>query len=319
MPLVSVIMPVKNAGPWITDCVASIQCQSLEDWELIAVNDGSSDNSVDILRKSARSDTRIRLLQNPGHGIVPALVAGHAASTGRFIARMDADDLMPAKKLETLHGLLANAPENTVATGKVEYFSENRVSPGYKGYALWLNERCDRNDHWQHLYRECTIASPNWMMERKTFEKCGGFVGLEYPEDYDLAFRWYADQVTVRATRETTHLWREHPLRTSRTSHNYNQQAFFRLKLQRFLELESLPGKQVVVWGKNKKAQLVRQEFNKKQKVFCSMDESNFKEIEKVPSPLLLVCAYPGEDDRRQIEAYLSSIGMECGRNWWWT
>ena len=93
-------MPVKNAGPWLEECLQSIQKQSFVNWELIAVNDGSKDNSIEILIDFSSRDVRIQVLENPGSGIVDALSQALSKSTGTFISRMDADDVMPAEKLQ---------------------------------------------------------------------------------------------------------------------------------------------------------------------------------------------------------------------------
>ena len=96
-------MPVKNAQPFLTDCIKSILSQTETDWELVAVNDGSTDNSKAILEQFAQADKRIHVLENNGAGIIAALRLAYSKSQGNLITRMDADDIMPPIKLETLN------------------------------------------------------------------------------------------------------------------------------------------------------------------------------------------------------------------------
>ena len=94
MPLVSILMPVRDDLRTLPDCIESIQKQSLKDLELVVVDDGSSDGSGKFLLEIAAKDSRIRVLRERPRGIVVALNSGLAACAGNYVARMDADDLM---------------------------------------------------------------------------------------------------------------------------------------------------------------------------------------------------------------------------------
>jgi teichuronic acid biosynthesis glycosyltransferase TuaG len=100
MPLVSVITPVYNAARWLPETIASVQAQTLTDWEHILVDDGSTDESVALVQEFADKDPRIHLLQMP-YNAGPAAARKRAldAAQGRFIAFLDADDLWLPEKL----------------------------------------------------------------------------------------------------------------------------------------------------------------------------------------------------------------------------
>ena len=87
-------MPVKNAAPFLTECLDSIISQSYENWELLAVDDGSSDDSLQILKNYEQFDQRITAYRNDGVGIIDALRLAYNYSQGGMITRMDADDIM---------------------------------------------------------------------------------------------------------------------------------------------------------------------------------------------------------------------------------
>ena len=89
-PLVSVVLPVRDAAGTVARAVQGIRAQTLADWELVIVDDGSIDGTREILEEVRRADPRVRVLVRPRDGIVAALNAGVAAARGAFVARMDA-------------------------------------------------------------------------------------------------------------------------------------------------------------------------------------------------------------------------------------
>jgi len=93
-------------------------------------------------------------------------------------------------------------------------------------------------------------------MLKNDLEKCGGFAGLRYPEDYDLLFRWYEAGFNIKGLDEVTHLWRDHDLRTSKTSAHYQQKAFFSLKIDRFIKQDWDSKQQLIVNGTGQKGRL---------------------------------------------------------------
>lgn len=100
-PLVSVVMPVFNALPWLQEAVDSILSQTYQNFELIAVDDCSTDGSLDVLKDYARRDTRVRVIENVTNSGVPAtLNSGIEQSQGDYVARMDADDISDPQRLE---------------------------------------------------------------------------------------------------------------------------------------------------------------------------------------------------------------------------
>lgn len=332
MALVSILTPVKNAAPWIESCIKSVQNQSLTDWELLAINDGSEDNSLEILHRLESEDPRIKVYNNTGSGIIDALTMAYEKSSAPFITRMDADDLMPPTKLEQFFYAIYQQPEHKIVTGKVRYFSDEPISKGYQEYENWLNDRIDHQDHWEHIYRECVIASGNWMTYRKNIDRVGGFKNLIYPEDYDLVIKWYAAGYSILSIPQITHLWREHGLRTSKNSDHYQQEAFFRLKLMRFIEVDHSEHYPMAIWGTGTKGKLTAQHFIDKKLPFAWMDRNankheqgllgktihDFRQIEQFPEPRLLIAVHPkSEEDMKRIKDYADKLKQEIGLKYW--
>jgi glycosyltransferase involved in cell wall biosynthesis len=255
MSRISILTPYRNAAKYIRETADSILGQMHTDWEWILVNDHSIENELGSIA-DLLDDPRIILLENEGKGIVDALCTAMVHASGEYITRMDADDVMPDFKLEAFLQSLQSSNEQIV-TGKVRYFSEEGIiSKGYQGYEKWLNERVGRQDFYRHIYRECSLASGNWMMRKADLEDCGGFNGLNYPEDYDLLFRWYEAGFEIKGLDLVTHLWRDHDLRTSKTSAHYQQKAFFSLKINRFVQLDWDSKQQLIVNGTGQKGRL---------------------------------------------------------------
>jgi glycosyltransferase involved in cell wall biosynthesis len=261
LPTTSILLPVFNAAPWLHACLQSIQQQSISDWELLAVNDHSTDNSLSILNDFAKADTRIKVFQNKDKGIIPALRLAFEKSSGPFITRMDADDVMAARKLEALTNLLLKNGRGHVATGLVKYIADTPLGDGYLRYEKWLNTLCDKNNHYEDIYRECVIPSPCWMVHREDLIRSGAFLPDRYPEDYDLCFRFYENKLKVLSEKEVLHFWRDHSGRTSRNSETYAVQHYFDLKLPWFLQLDYTADKPLVLWGTGKKGKVLAQKL----------------------------------------------------------
>src|SRR3712207_1011397 len=93
-PTVSVVMAVYNGDSYIRSAIDSVINQTYTDWELLIVDDGSSDNTPQILNEYAERDTRLRIVQQSNQGQTRALNHGLSLARGRYVARLDGDDLM---------------------------------------------------------------------------------------------------------------------------------------------------------------------------------------------------------------------------------
>jgi glycosyltransferase involved in cell wall biosynthesis len=136
-PLISVIIPARNAARTLTETLLSICAQSLADLEVIVVDDGSTDETADIVTGYAGNDPRIRLLQQPASGVCSAKNAGARATRGEYLTFLDSDDLWDPFKLEKQVDAISGRPRTAVITGL------RRFADGPSGRE-WLSE--DRLD-----------------------------------------------------------------------------------------------------------------------------------------------------------------------------
>jgi glycosyltransferase involved in cell wall biosynthesis len=129
-PLVSIIMPVYNAEPFLRETLDSIYAQTYEPLEVIAVDDGSTDSSVTILR--SYPDVRIVQQENQGPSAARNRAIEHAR--GEFIAYVDADDVVPPDKLSIQVGYLLEHPEVAATLGRQEWMNP---PPGLARDVVW--------------------------------------------------------------------------------------------------------------------------------------------------------------------------------------
>ena len=260
-PLISIVMPVKNAGEFLSSCICSIIDQFYENWELIAVDDHSSDDSLEVLKKYSLQDDRIYVYKNQGNGIIDGLKTAFQFVKGTFITRMDADDLMMKDKLWLMLQSLMSHGRGYIAVGGVCYFSKNQLGEGYINYAKWLNQLTVKGNNFKDIYKECVIPSPCWMVDIADFKNAGGFNSNVYPEDYDLAFRFYKSGLIVIPTTNVLHLWRDYTTRTSRTDENYADNSFIPLKCSYFLKLHYDKDRALMLLGAGKKGKSIAKNF----------------------------------------------------------
>jgi len=264
-PLISILIPFKNTTQFLPECLDSILKQTYSNWELLIIDDSSTDDSYQIVNNYVKEDKRIKLYKNKGEGIIAALRLAFEKSSGSYITRMDSDDIMSINKLEVLLNNLLLHGRKHLATGLVSYFSEQGINDGYKSYENWLNKLILKGKNYSEIYKECVIPSPCWMVHKEDLLACEAFNPDNYPEDYDLAFRFYKNQLKVIPCDKVLHYWRDYSYRTSRTHEHYAQNYFLEIKLTYFLELDYNNSRPLVIWGAGNKGKAIAKMLIEKQ------------------------------------------------------
>lgn len=125
---VSVLMPAFNAERYVERAVRSVMAQTHRDWELIAIDDGSTDGTGRILRDLARQDERIRVVAHENLGMGQALNRAWPTCRGGWVARLDADDMMTPNRLERQVAFVRERPDLVITASLVEYIdAEDRL------------------------------------------------------------------------------------------------------------------------------------------------------------------------------------------------
>jgi len=323
---ISILIPFKDTEAYLPECIESILSQSYENWEILAVNDHSTDKSGHIMNDYAKNDGRITVIDNEGNGIIAALRTAYSSASGTFITRMDSDDVMAKNKLENMYKSLQEHGQGHIALGKVEYFSDEGLGGGYKRYEQWLNSLTEQGSNYTEIYKECVIPSPCWMVYKNDLDKAGAFLPNRYPEDYDLAFRFYELGLKCIPTQDLLHYWRDYSTRTSRTSEHYAQNYFLDIKLHYFLKLDHQRQRPLVLWGAgNKGKQVAKSLLDLKTDFFWVCDNSkkidktiygkkmaHYSKIGQLNDPQLIITV-ANEEAQKFIEDYLLSLGKRHG------
>lgn len=131
-PKISVVMPVFNGGKFLIDAVNSVLQQSYRDFELLIINDGSTDGSADILSEFASKDSRVRLFNRANHGLIATLNFAIARCNGEFIARMDADDVCEPERLARQLEFFSNNPNVAVLGTGYSYINQDGDTLGQR-------------------------------------------------------------------------------------------------------------------------------------------------------------------------------------------
>ncbi len=229
-PRLSVLLPFYNAAATLPATLDSIQAQSFTDFELIAVDDGSSDASAAIVAARAGNDGRIRLLQPGRQGVVGAMNSALAAARAPLCARMDADDLMAPQRLERQYALLQREPRLAAVGTQVRLFPDELVQGGFNEYIRWQNGCVSSEDIADEIYVELPIAHPSLMFRRDIVRALGGYRDGPFPEDYELLLRLHHGGHAMGKVEEVLLHWRESPGRLTRTDPRYSREAFDRLR-----------------------------------------------------------------------------------------
>jgi len=329
-PSVSVLLPVFNGEKHLQECLDSVIQQDMGDWELVVVDDQSTDRTPEILLDAASFDSRIRTFRNPQKGLISALQLAFSKSNGTYLTRMDHDDLMPGHRLRVMRHAARSFGEGALVLGLVRYFSDvGDLGDGYQRYESWLNRLTSSGDNFTEIYKECSIPSPAWLTRRSDFLKAGAFDPLVYPEDYDLAFRFRQAKLQVVSVPEEVLLWRDHPTRGSRNALVYADNRFSELKVNYFQDDDYDATRELVLWGAGKRGKQLAKLLQEKGLTFrwwCNQQSKIGKEIYGVimeSSELLgssanpqIIVAVAGPNDQTEIRKRLDQLTLKQGKDY---
>lgn len=247
---VSVVLPFHNAAETLRAAIDSIRAQSFTDWELLLYDDGSEDGSSVIAEDCARTDARMRIVGRERTGIVGALRRSCAEARGEFIARMDADDISHATRLERQLALL-EGDAAVVLSGCLVRATGTALGEGGQRYYEWINSLVDPDAIAREMFVECPVAHPTFFMRRNVFERVGGYEDRGWAEDYDLVLRMWQAGARLAKVPEVLLEWRHAPGRLSQTDSRYSLERFQAMK-RHYLEATELRGlgaRDFVQWG----------------------------------------------------------------------
>lgn len=225
VPAISIIMPAYNAGKYIRQAIDSMLRQSFADFELIIIDDGSTDDTKDLI--AGYPDPRIRYLANERNsGLAFTLNRGVGSAVGEYIARMDADDISLPLRLETQKGYLDKHPGVVMTDCIMRYIDGEGKDLGKMNSAVITFE-----DIVKTLPRQNCLGHSSVMLRKGTLEKYGyNEVGNE---DYDLWLRMVSDGLVIHKLDEVLLLYRIHPGSYTKESAENGLQFFRQARTKR--------------------------------------------------------------------------------------
>lgn len=332
-PAVSVILPVFNAVTTLAQAVESLLWQTLSDFEIIIVDDGSTDGTTDLIRRLAQADQRVRPIFASHQGIVAALNTGLAEARAPLIARMDADDICLPSRLKNQKDFLGLHPEIGLVSCRIGFLGDQAISGGYSEYVRWLNTLLSPQSISVNRFVESPLAHPSVMFRTALIQQFGGYRDGPFPEDYDLWLRWLGLGVAMAKLDKQLFLWRDTPNRLSRTHDRYSDQAFARLKAEHlalWLSQNNPHHPDIMAWGAGR---ITRQrlrpltELGIRVQAYVDIDPHKIGNRiegipvirpEALPSPgsCFVLASVASRGARDLIAAKLESLGFTMGKNY---
>jgi len=235
MARLDIWLPAWNREASLPAALRSLRRQTFRDWRLIAVDDGSSDRTADLLDGFGATVLRV-----PHGGIVRALQAAASSSDAPLVARMDADDLCHRERFAAQLVVRADVVATRVKVNGPE---------GLRLYARWQNSLVTHDEIVRNLFVESPLAHPTVMFTRDVYERAGGYRDVAWPEDYDLWLRMRESGARFSKVPRALVAWRDRPDRLTRTHPMYSAQAIHAAKLHYLARDPLLKRGPVTVWG----------------------------------------------------------------------
>ncbi|MDE6234978.1 MAG: glycosyltransferase [Muribaculaceae bacterium] len=238
--MISILIPAYNCEPWLEAAVRSVFAQTCSDWELLILNDGSTDHTLNVARRMASEDSRLRVIDLPHRGVAAVRNEGLANAKGDYIFFLDADDLLPDYTLEYLLSLMADESV-TLASGRMLRFADGRgneilhsvekkgrisiASRKIKTFTLSPGQGVEES-----LYQTGIEASLCGKLFRRSQFEGIRFVEGELYEDLDIFFRILLNGRMIIESDLPVYLYRQ---RRGSIIHTFNRQRLVVLDVTR--------------------------------------------------------------------------------------
>ncbi len=249
-PLVSVLIPVRDAAATLGECLDSVAAQTLARHEVLVVDDGSRDDTATLVRARRGEDRRIRLIRPGRVGLVAALNTGLDAARAHIVARLDGDDRIHPERLARQYEWLLRRPALGLVGSRVRLFPATAVGAGMREYRRWQNSCLSAARIADERYVESPFVHPSVTFRRDLVRDLGGYRHGDFPEDYELWLRMARAGVRMSKLARVLTDWRQHPGSLSRNDPRYSREAFDRLRARYLADDSRLAGdRPLVFWG----------------------------------------------------------------------
>ncbi|MFT3706178.1 MAG: glycosyltransferase [Archangium sp.] len=323
-PLLTVVLPARNAEATIDLALSSIASQTFDDFTVLAIDDGSTDGTAARLHDWAKRDSRITVLSTGGVGLVRALNLGLAQTTTPLLARMDADDeSLPERFAVSVQALSENPDWAGVGTGVEIVRADRPPSPNLQAYGRWLSSLTSPELIFRDRFIESPLCHPSMLLRTKALVDAGGWRDGAFPEDWELWLRLLERGEKLSCVPHLLHRWTDHDRRLTRTDERYALERHLSLKADYLSRL--LAKKRLTLWGATDTGRTLSKLLSSKALTIARFVELDARKIgQRIHDvPVIHPDALKLEDDghvlscvaakgaRNDIRAFLTKRGLE--------
>jgi glycosyltransferase involved in cell wall biosynthesis len=255
-PEVSVILPFFNAEKTLSKAIESILNQTYPNFELLLIDNNSTDQSGWMAKKFAGQDSRIKIFKERNNGVAHAMNCGLKNSSGRFLGRMDADDISFADRFEKQVKFLKENPDTGMVGSGVKYVSNQNNTEGFQRFVDWVNSFYTAEEIEINRFIEIPVVNPTILFRREVYEKYGGCIQGDFPEDYEMLLRFLEAGIKMEKLNEPLLEWHDYSTRLTRNDQRYSTDAFLGVKAKYFKmysEKHNLFHPEIWIWGAGRK------------------------------------------------------------------
>lgn len=232
MPAISVLFPVHNALPWLRPALASLRRQTFDDFEVVAVDDGSTDGSGEALERAAVTEPRLRVFRTAHAGLPTALNTALRHARAPLLARHDADDVSHRRRFELQRDHMRAHRGTAVLGSRIRLFPAPAVGVGMRRWAAWHNALLTHEEMKGEVLIDSPLAHGTAMIRRTWLDRVGGWAERGWAEDLDLWVRLLEAGARFDKRPEVLYGWRQHRTSATRRDPRYRRDRFVALKLE---------------------------------------------------------------------------------------
>jgi glycosyltransferase involved in cell wall biosynthesis len=243
-----VLLPLRDTAPWLDASLASLARQGERDFEIVAVDDGSSDDTPRILERWQAREPRLVVVTTGARGLPQALETARARAGGAFLARHDGDDLSHRDRFSLQLAAFARDPGVDVIGCRVRLFPAARVGVGMRRWAAWHNALLDHATMEREAWIDSPLCHGTAMMRAEALAEVGGWRERGWAEDVDLWLRLFAAGRRFTKLPRALYAWRQRPDSATRRDPRYARARLIEVRREA-LERRILQGRTPQVVG----------------------------------------------------------------------